>query len=186
MYKKIQPMNPIVDHIVDVYGFEITPCSIPSSGFQYLKRDFYIFLMDCKLNRLSFFLRNKVSSIKFLKERPNGSFWLRKRMGTLCEIEVTPVPAETMMYIPDGKGIFKVSASDNYKITIHYGEFKTSEFYKNQVFIPHVAKGSECKTFPVNFINTTSQIDAHFSDIPELKMLLREYKLNQLCPNHQN
>jgi hypothetical protein len=44
---------------------------------------------------LFFFLRDKVSPIKFLDERPNGEIWFRKRNseGILSiEVEIKPVP----------------------------------------------------------------------------------------------
>lgn len=87
-------MEQIVDYIVDLYEFEVVPCSIPASEFQYIKRNFYLWVKDNISEKLFYFLRDKVSPIKFLNERPDGSIWLRKRMsdGKLCEIEIKTIP----------------------------------------------------------------------------------------------
>lgn len=74
----MEQINQIVNYIEDVYEFEVVPCSIPSSEFQYIKRNFYIWIMNNISKKLFFFLRDKVSPIKFLKERPDGSICLEK------------------------------------------------------------------------------------------------------------
>lgn len=86
-------MEEIVNYIENTYDFEIVPCSIPASEFQYIKRNFYIWIMNSVSKKLFYFLRDKASSIKFLKERPDGTIWLRKRMSDdkLCEIEVKTI-----------------------------------------------------------------------------------------------
>ena len=72
-------VQPIIDYIIDTYEFEITPCSIPRSNFQYFKRNFYIFIYNKISPKLFYFLRDKISSIKYLNKIPNGSIWLSKR-----------------------------------------------------------------------------------------------------------
>ena len=74
-------MEQIVEYIVNTYEFEVVPCSIPASEFQYIKRNFYIWIKNRISEKLFYFLRDKVSPIKFLNERPDGSIWLRKRMS---------------------------------------------------------------------------------------------------------
>ena len=63
MYK----IQRIEQHLEKVYGFEITPCSIPRSGFQYFKRNFYIWIYRKVSEKLFYFLRDKVSPIKYLE-----------------------------------------------------------------------------------------------------------------------
>lgn len=101
MYK----IQPIIDYIIDTYEFKIAPCSIPRSDFQYysafhaiLKRYFYLFILNKVSEKLFFFLRDKISPIKYREERPDGSIWLNKRDDNgliFYEIEIRPVPAET-------------------------------------------------------------------------------------------
>jgi len=83
----------IVDYIVDTYEFEIVPCSIPSNEFQYQKRNFYIWVKNNIGEKLFYFIRDKVSPIKFLENRPDGSIWLKKRMSDdkLIEIEIQKI-----------------------------------------------------------------------------------------------
>jgi hypothetical protein len=38
MYK----IQPVIEHIEKVYGFEVVPCSIPRDNFQYFKRYIYV------------------------------------------------------------------------------------------------------------------------------------------------
>jgi len=86
-------MEEIVDYIVDTYEFEIVPCSIPSNEFQYQKRNFYIWIKNNIGEKLFYFLRDKVSPIKFLKNRPDGSISLKKRTSDdkLIEIEIQKI-----------------------------------------------------------------------------------------------
>jgi hypothetical protein len=79
--------------VVSRYGFKEVPCSIPKNNFQYLKRSFYF-----KVHRISpklfYFLRDKVSPIKFLDERPDGSlFYSIKENGkTIHELCIEKHP----------------------------------------------------------------------------------------------
>jgi len=75
MYK----IQSLIEHIEKVYGMEQVPCSIPRSPFQYFKRSFYIFIHNKISKKLFFFLRDKVSPIKYLDERPKGEIWFRKK-----------------------------------------------------------------------------------------------------------
>lgn len=168
----MQEIQSIIEHIKSVYGFEITPCSIPRSNFQILKRNFYIFIQRNISDKLFYFIRDKISPIKFLKVRPNGSIFLKKRLYTtlpgdglqisLCEIEILPVPPETSIHITDYKKIFKpVEGYDNYRVTIYYPNIYTSHNFD----------------IPISSFNGREQIDAYFCDIPEFKKILRDYKL---------
>ena len=60
--------------VVSRYGFKEVTCSIPKNNFQYLKRSFY-FKVHSISPKLFYFLRDKVSPIKFLDERPDGSLF---------------------------------------------------------------------------------------------------------------
>lgn len=163
MYK----IQPIIDYIVDTYEFELTPCSVPRSEFQYLKRNFYIFIMKKVSEKLFFFLRDKISPIKYLKERPDGSIWLRKRGENgriFYEVEIRPIPTEATFYTTDLSGIFKPVLDDtNYKVKI-YTQLSSVE---------------DC-TFPFNYKCGTESIDFHFSKFSDLKRHLRDKKINSL------
>ena len=63
----------IKDHL-SKYGFVEIPCSIPKNKFQFFKRYIYLRIYE-KSPKLFYFLRDRVSSIKFLSERPDGSLW---------------------------------------------------------------------------------------------------------------
>jgi len=160
MYK----IQPVIEHIEKVYGFEVVPCSIPRNNFQYFKRGIYILIHNKISKKLFFFLRDKVSSIKYLDERPNKELWFRKRNSegrVSIEVEICPIPVETCIYTTDYKNIFKPS-DENYKVKLYLeGE-------------------GEIMTFPLNHIRGIENIDAHFIDVPELKEILRDYKLKTI------
>lgn len=169
MYK----IQPIIDYIIDTYEFKIDPCSAPRSDFQYLKRDFYLFIKKKVSEKLFFFLRD-ISPIKYLDETPkwkskylHDSIWLSKRdenSRTFYEVEIRPVPTESTFYITDLSGIFKPILDDtNYKIKI----------YKNLSPI-------EDYTFPFNYKCGTKSIDFHFSNFSDLKIHLRDKKINHI------
>lgn len=65
--------------------------------------------------KVSFILRDKVSPIKFLKERPDDTIWLRKGMSddTLCEVEVKTI------YLFDYNGN-EVRSYFNYSIRLFF------------------------------------------------------------------
>jgi hypothetical protein len=79
--------------VVSRYGFKEVPCSIPKNNFQYLKRSFY-FKIHSISPKLFYFLRDKVSPIKFLDERPDGSlFYSIKENGkTIHELCIEKHP----------------------------------------------------------------------------------------------
>jgi hypothetical protein len=163
MYK----IQPIIDYIVDTYEFEVTPCSVPRSDFQYFKRNFYLFILNKVSEKLFFLLRDKISPIKYLEERTDGSIWLKKRDNNgriFYEIEIRPVTAEEVIYITDLAGIFKPILDDNnYKIKI-YTNISSVEDY----------------TFPFNYKCGQKSIDFHFSKFTDLKSLLRNKKLKSI------
>jgi hypothetical protein len=114
--------------------------------------------------KLFYFLRDKVSPIKYLDERPNKELWFHKRNSegkVSFEVEIYPIPVESCIYITDYKNIFKPS-DENYKVKLYLG-----------------GEG-EIMTFLLNDIRGIENIDAHFSDVPELKVTLRDYKLKKL------
>jgi hypothetical protein len=152
----ISQLNKIVDYIEQEYDFEIVPCSIPSNYFQYIKRNFYIWIRE-KNEKLFYFLRDKVSPIKFLKERPDGSIWLRKRMSDdrLCEIELK------IVYLFNHNGN-EVEPYFNYSINI-------------QML-------NDMDTYYIDSFNIVL-IDKHLCQIPELKELIRDKKLENILNN---
>ena len=161
MYK----IQPLIDHIEKVYGFEVVPCSMPRSNFQYFKRYIYILIHDKISKKLFFFLRDKVSPIKFLDERPNKELWFHKRnsLGRISfEIEIRPIPVEACIYLSHDSGFFK-TMDENFKVKIY-----------------HQLSDVEHVSFPLNHVNGTNQIDYYFSKFNELKEDLRNYKLNNI------
>lgn len=163
LYNKL---HDVLYHLDYVYGFEMVPCSIPSNHFQYLKRNFYLWVKNKISVRLFYFLRDKVSPIRYLDERPNKEIWLKYRPNdrTECEIEISPIPIESSIYVSDSKGISKPDINgDNFSVTIRhsYGEFGHMPFLMNS------NTGIEC-------------INAHLSDLPVFKQKLREYRLNNI------
>jgi hypothetical protein len=165
MYK----IQPVIEHIEKVYGLELVPCSIPRSQFQYFKRSFYLFIHNKVSKKLFYFLRDKVSPIKFLEERPNKEIWFRKRNSegkVSIEVEIKRVPVEACIYTSslrsDDSGFFKLM-DKNYKVKI-YEQSDSAEYI----------------TFPLNHINGEKQVDYYFSKVDELKQILRDYKLKNI------
>jgi len=167
----MQTIQSVIEHITKVYDFEMVSPAIPRNHFQYLKRNFYLFILKNINEKLFYFLRDKVSPIKFMLERPDGEIWFKKRfsneMNGLCEIEIRPIPAEAAIYVEDDKGVYKPDHTGNYKVRIYY---------------PHIPSkfGVGELTFPINVKCGTECIDAYFVEIPQLKELLRDYKLRKL------
>ena len=162
MYK----IQSVIDHIGKVYGFEVVPCSIPRNNFQYFKRGIYILIHNKISKKLFFFLRDKVSPIKYLDERPKGEIWFRKRNSegkTLIEVEIKPIPVESCIYLSQDSGFFKPINNENYSVEIFH-----------QLSDEHIS-------FPLNHINGTEQVDYYFSKLNELKTELRDYKLKTIC-----
>ena len=162
MYK----IQPVINHIEKVYGLELAPCSIPRSQFQYFKRSFYIFIHSKISKKLFFFLRDKVSPIKFLEERPDKEIWFRKRNSEgriSIEVEIRPIPVEACIYISQDSGFFKPIGNENYKVKI----------YEQLSDVENIS-------FPLNHINGNEQVDYYFSKVDELKQLLRDYKLKTI------
>lgn len=155
----------IIDYILDTFDFEVTPCSIPRSDFQYFKRNFYIFIHNNISKKLFFFLRDKISPIRYLEERPDGSIWLSKRDETgkiVYEIEIKPYPTEATIYMTDTCNIFKPVLDDiNYKFKVYNQE-------------------GEIITFPFNYKSDIVGVNSHLTRFSDLKMCLRNKKLNDL------
>lgn len=160
-------IQPLIEYIIQTYNFEIYPCSIPRSRYQYLKRAFYLFILSKVSKKLFFFLRDKVSPIKYLEERPNRSIWLIRRDENnriSHEVEIRTVPVESSIYTTDLYGEFEpVLNGDNYKLKIY-----TS-----------LSSVEDC-TFPFNHKTSNECIDFHFSRFDDLKRDLRDKKLKQL------
>ena len=153
-------MEEIVNYIVDTYEFEVVPCLIPANELQYIKRNFYIWIMNSVSKKLFYFLRDKVSPIVFLKERPDGSVWLRKRMSNgECEIEVKTI------YLFDHNGN-EVKPYFNYSIRIDNGYL-------------YVYNLDEIQIEKLD----TILIDKHLCQSKELKQFLRNKKLENILNN---
>lgn len=162
MYK----IQPVIEHIQKVYGFEVVPCSMPRNDFQSFKRSIYILIHNKISKKLFFFLRDKVSPIKFLDERPNKELWFRKRNSEgriSIEVEIRPVPVEACIYLSQDSGFFKPVGNENFKVKI-YQQLSDVEYI----------------SFPLNHINGKEQVDYYFSKVDELKTDLRNYKLSKV------
>jgi len=164
----MQTIQSVIEHITKVYEFEMTSPSIPRSHFQYLKRNFYLFIKKNISEKLFYFLRDKVSPIKFMLERPDGEIWLKKRFNDgLCELELRPIPVEAAIYVTNSKGVYKPDHTGNYKVRLYYPHIPSKFGVGEMEFPINVKCGSEC-------------IDAYFVEIPQLKESLRDYKLRKL------
>lgn len=164
-------MEQIVEYIVNTYEFEVVPCSIPANEFQYIKRNFYLWIKDSISEKLFYFLRDKVSPIKFLNERPDGSIWLRKRMsdGKLCEIEVKTI------YLFDHNGN-EVKPYFNYSISI--------DIHLDDYFIPVNTPRLQGFFGEIQIEKLdTILIDKHLCQSKELKQFLRNKKLENILNN---
>ena len=164
MYK----IQPVIEHIQKVYGLELVPCSIPRSQFQYFKRSFYLFIHNKISKRLFFFLRDKVSPIKYLDERPNKELWFLKRNSdgkVSIEVEIKPLPTYRFIFSNDSSGLFHPinKEGENYEVKI----------YEQLSDVENIS-------FPLNHINGNEQIDYYFSKVDELKTELRNYKLKTI------
>jgi hypothetical protein len=158
----------LVDHIMDVYGFEVVPPSIPRSGFQYLKRDFYLFIKRNISENAFYFLQSKFP-VRYGSSRPDSAIWLSKksvleksRFRTNFEVQIKPIPPEVAAFHQDSiRGIYKVRFRDNYRVKIFHGLAETPD---------------------ITFLSDSSgqNVDIYFSDILELKEILRDYKLRQI------
>jgi hypothetical protein len=162
MYK----IQPVIEHIQKVYGLELVPCSIPRSQFQYFKRNFYLSIYKVS-QKLFYFLKDKVSPIKYLDERPGKEIWFRKRNSegeTSIEVLIKPIPAEACIYISNrnDSGLFSI-IGENYMV----------EIYEQLSDVENIE-------FPLNHINGTEQVDYYFSKVDELKQVLRDYKLKKI------
>jgi hypothetical protein len=158
-------IQPLITYIERAYGLELVPCSIPRSQFQYLKRSFYLFILNKVSERLFYFLRDKVSPIKYLEERPKGEIWFHKRNSEgriSIEVEIKRIPSESCIYIDNESGLFNIIGED-YKVNI----------YEQLSDVEHIS-------FLINHLNGTDQVDYYFSKVDELKQALRDYKLKNI------
>lgn len=158
-------IQPLITYMESAYGLELVPCSIPRSQFQYLKRSFYLFILNKVSERLFYFLRDKVSPIKYLEERPKGEIWFHKRNSEgriSIEVEIKRIPSESCIYIDNESGLFNIIGED-YKVNI----------YEQLSDVEHIS-------FLINHLNGTDQVDYYFSKVDELKQALRDYKLKNI------
>tara|TARA_R110000772_G_scaffold1210_4_gene4305 strand:- start:943 stop:1413 length:471 start_codon:yes stop_codon:yes gene_type:complete len=62
----------ILEYAINEYGLEKHPCCIPKNMFENLKISFYLWIKKKVSEKLFYFIRDKIWSIKFLDENPNG------------------------------------------------------------------------------------------------------------------
>ena len=155
----------VIDHIKNTYDMEVVPCSIPRSNFQYLKRSFYLWVYSRVSQKLFYFLRDKISPIRYLDERPGGEIWFRKRNPegrVSIEVEIKPVIPEVCTYYENESGLFKL-LDKNYRVNI----------YEQLCEVENIS-------FLLNRINGIEQVDYYFSKNNELKSFLRNHKLKSV------
>jgi hypothetical protein len=156
----------ILEHIKNAYGFESIPCSIPKDDFQSFKRNIYIFIYNRISKKLFYFLRDKISPIKYLDKRPNRSLWFQKRNSegkVSIEVEIIPISHDACIYYDNDSGLFK-KMGENFKVEV-YIQQKIS--HENVLFL-------------LNHINGIEQVDYYFSKVDELKKDLRDWKLKDI------
>jgi len=144
-------MSNIIKEHLSKYGFVEIPCSIPKNKFQYFKRFIYIRIYE-KSPKLFYFLRDKISPIKFLSERPDGSLWFS-------------IKGE------DGRELFSLS------IERWGSENKDDQFIQTDY---SVGIGLKNILIPLNE-DPIPKIDELLQTFPELKSKYRNYRLNQIC-----
>lgn len=158
-------MNEIITYLENVYGMKVAPCGIPKNEFQRLKRNFYIWIKSVFGDKLFFFLRDRVSPIKFLEQRPDGSVWFLRRneSGKInYELCLMPVPIEACIYCPGHNNqLLDITAGNNYRAQLYFGDDNSIDFV-------------------VNYHNSQKIIDAYFTKVPKFKEDLRNYKLSKL------
>lgn len=139
--------------IVSKYGFQEVPCSIPKNNFQYFKRGIYFKIYEIS-PKLFYFLRDKVSPIKFLKDRPDGSlfFSIKENGITTYELGIS------------GHPFAGLATGVRYSISI--GSNHSKMIYSIEYF-------SEA-----DIINN---LDKDIQNFPELKGKKRKFLLDQLC-----
>jgi hypothetical protein len=138
-----------------------------------LKRSFYLFILNKVSERLFYFLRDKVSPIKYLEERPKGEIWFHKRNSEgriSIEVEIKRIPSESCIYIDNESGLFNIIGED-YKVNI-YEQLSDVEPFRRR-FRHDIS-------FLINHLNGTDQVDYYFSKVDELKTELRNYKLKNI------
>ena len=138
--------------IVSKYGFEEVPCAIPKNNFQYFKRGIYFKIYEIS-PKLFYFLRDKVSPIKFLKDRPDGSLFysIKENGSTIYEMSIEKHP---LRHGPNG---FSISIGSN---------SETHQFF-------NMNYSSEDELI--------NNLDKNIQNFPELKGKKRKFLLDQLC-----
>ena len=138
--------------IVSKYGFKEVPCAIPKNNFQYFKRQIYFKIYEIS-PKLFYFLRDKVSPIKFLKDRPDGSLFysIKENGSTIYEMSIENNPPNHPF---NGFSISIGSNSENH-----------------QLFNMNYSSESEL----------IDNLDKDIQNFPELKSKKRKFLLDQLC-----
>lgn len=63
----------IIEYVISEYGMEKHPCCIPKNKFEDIKIDFYLWIRRNISEKLFYFIRDNICSIKYLDENPNGA-----------------------------------------------------------------------------------------------------------------
>lgn len=102
-------MKKIINYLTDFYGFEKLKTSIPKNKFEYLKRNFYLFILNKISDKLFYFLR-EVSPIKYLENYPDGSLYFNKRVDN----QIYELIIDIKQFIPEPLIRLSFCGSRNY------------------------------------------------------------------------
>lgn len=164
-------MKKILEHIINNYGFSISKLRYTNEKFNLLKKlynkypkilKFLRILPPIKYNKTLSYFKN---SIILQKQIYDGE-------GGVCSIIINPCDADECDH-KDIKNIF-VSNDDNYMVYIEFSSCCALIPNKNTDYYPFI------RQFPLNNINGIKNIDLNFADIPELKQINRNIKINKL------
>lgn len=146
---KFSPIE-LKDHL-SKYGFIETPCSIPKNKFQFFKRYMYLRIYE-KSPKLFYFLRDRVSPIKFLSERPDGSLWFSIKGS-------------------DGSELYSLFI-DRWGKLNHIDQFIQTDI--------RVGVNNQETIIPLGD-DMVEVLDEFLQTFPELKSKYRNYRISQLC-----
>jgi len=155
----------VIDYLTGL-GFEIQPCSVPLNDKEYFKRD--LFVMIGRKSNFLFRLLRKWFPIKYKSEREDKSIWFILRdeitRKSIYEIELKPSSDEHIRSMR-----FHYDNFDYSKWTLRVCSGPSFAFLDGDDFF--YLYGDPDQGSPIE------EIEYHFNQIPELKQLIRQKKL---------
>ncbi len=172
----------VINYLLSL-GFEIQPCAVPLDQKNSIKCDLY-YILGSKSVRLGNLLR-KYFPVKLKSERNDQSIWfiLRDKLGkSLYEIEFKPDSVETR-----GDNFLEIVYSDfNYSKwsfrvcggLIFGSKFRDPSFaFTDGDDFFYLYDDQEQEEVGCGCLD---EIEYHFNQIPQLKQIIREFKLKKL------